>query len=194
MVASSSEKLRERKTKKKFTSWKTKKKKKKNVRKQTPAQNCWRLRTIRSTLIPISLSIWNRCAWGRRSHQSLRWSPPRLLTTPSLFVLFLRSRLRLQLSLISFYCRAELPIVCICAATSMFALAQHNTFFFTENQEITGTEHNTFLQIRRRKKQGRKQTARIRQSPAIVCIEVCAATSMLTSTRYNRFSFTEKQK
>jgi hypothetical protein len=33
----------------------------------------------------------------------------------------------------------------------MFALAQHNTFFFTENQEITGTEHNTFLQIRRRK-------------------------------------------
>jgi hypothetical protein len=76
----------------------------------------------------------------------------------------------------------------------MFALAQHNTFFYTENQEITGTEHNTFLQIRRRKKQGRKQTARIRQGPAIVCIKVCATTSMLTSTQYNRISFTEKQK
>ncbi len=191
MVASSSKKLRERKTKKKFTSWK---KKKKNVRKQTPAQNCWRLRTIRSTLIPISLSIWNRCAWGRRSHQLLRWSPPRLLTTPSLFVLFLRSRLRLQLSLISFYGRAELPIVYICAATSMFACAQHNRFLVTEKQEIIGTEHNTFLQIRRRKKQGRKQTARIRQGPAILRIEVCAATSMLTSTQYSRFSFSEKQK
>jgi hypothetical protein len=124
----------------------------------------------------------------------LRWSPPRLPTTPSLFVLFLRSRLQLQLSLISFYGRAELPIVCICAATSMFAFAQHNRFFFTDKQEIIGTGHNTFLQIRRRKKQDRKQTARIRQGPAIVCIEVCAATSMLTSTQYNRFSFTEKTK
>jgi hypothetical protein len=54
----------------------------------------------------------------------------------------------------------------------MFVFAQHNRLFFTEKQEIIGTEHNTFLQIRRRKKQGRKQTARIRQGPAIVCIKV----------------------
>jgi hypothetical protein len=43
------------------------------------------------------------------------------------------------------------------------------------------------------KKKKKRQKADCTDS-AIVCIEVCAATSMLTSTQYNRISFTEKQK
>lgn len=72
----------------------------------------------------------------------------------------------------------------------------HNTIHSFSQKTKKLPEQNTILSYKfeEEKKKGRKQMTRIRQGPAIVCIEVCAATSMLTSTQYSRFSFTEKQK